>query len=87
MGVTFCDMQGNIVKGGGKTVKLCTGYNLTGLMCQSEGTLGVMTEVILKLVPPPKASRAMLVSFTNIIDAGNVYRGSSPTMFFPVLWN
>jgi len=70
MGVTFCDMQGNIVKGGGKTVKLCTGYNLTGLMCQSEGTLGVVTEVILKLVPPPKASRAMLVSFPNIIDAG-----------------
>jgi glycolate oxidase len=75
MGFTFCDMQGNIVKGGGKTVKLCTGYNLTGLMCQSEGTLGVMTEFVLKLVPPPKASKAMLVSFSNIIDAGKCVSG------------
>ncbi len=75
MGVTFCDMEGNIVKGGGKTVKLCTGYNLTGLMCQSEGTLGVMTEFVLKLVPPPKASKAMLVSFNDIMDAGKTVSG------------
>ncbi|WP_432823517.1 FAD-binding oxidoreductase [Trichloromonas sp.] len=75
MGVTFCDMAGNIVKGGGKTVKLCTGYNLTGLMCQSEGTLGVMTEFILKLVPPPKASKAMLVSFADIMEAGRTVSG------------
>lgn len=75
MGVTFCDMAGNVVKGGGKTVKLVTGYNLTGLMCQSEGTLGVMTEFILKLVPPPKASKAMLVSFSDIIAAGRCVSG------------
>ncbi len=75
MGVTFCDMAGNIVKAGGKTVKLCTGFNLTGLMSQSEGQLGVMTECILKLVPPTKAHKAMLVSFKDIIDAGNTVSG------------
>jgi glycolate oxidase len=71
MGVTFVDMQGHIVKAGGKTVKLCTGFNLTGLMIQSEGQLGVITECILKIVPPPKAAKSMLVSFPSIMDAGN----------------
>lgn len=75
MGTKFCDMEGNIVIGGGKTVKLCTGFNLTGLMVQSEGQLGVMTEFILKLVPPPKAAKSMLVSFKDIIDAGNTVSG------------
>ncbi len=75
MGVTFCDMEGNVVKGGGKTVKLCTGFNLTGLMSQSEGQLGIITECILKIVPPPKASKAMLVAFNDIIDAGNTVSG------------
>ena len=71
MGVTFVDMQGNVVKAGGKTVKLCTGFNLTGLMIQSEGQLGIITECVLKIVPPPKAAKSMLVSFQSIIDAGN----------------
>ncbi len=75
MGATFCDMAGNIVKAGGKTVKLCTGFNLTGLLSQSEGQLGVITECILKLVPPSKAHKAMLVSFDDMIDAGNTVSG------------
>jgi glycolate oxidase len=75
MGATFCDMAGNIIKAGGRTVKLCTGFNLTGLMSQSEGQLGVLTEIILKLVPPVKANKAMLVSFNDIIDAGNTVSG------------
>lgn len=71
MGVTFVDIQGNVVKAGGKTVKLCTGFNLTGLMVQSEGQLGIITECVLKIVPPPKAVKSMLVSFGSILDAGN----------------
>ncbi len=71
MGVTFVDIQGNIVKAGGKTVKLCTGFNLTGLMIQSEGQLGIITECVLKIIPPPKAAKSMLVSFESILDAGN----------------
>jgi glycolate oxidase len=75
MGATFCDMAGNIIKAGGRTVKLCTGFNLTGLMSQSEGQLGVITELILKLTPPIQASKAMLISFDDIIDAGNTVSG------------
>ncbi|MBZ4643788.1 MAG: linked oxidase domain protein [Deferribacteraceae bacterium] len=69
MGVNFFDMDGNYVKGGGKTVKLVTGFNLPGLMVSSEGLLGVMTKFVLKLIPKPKFSRSMLVIYDDIIKA------------------
>jgi len=69
MGVNFFDPEGNYVKGGGKTVKLVTGFNLQGLMVSSEGLLGVMTEIILKLIPKPKTSKSMLVIFDDVIKA------------------
>jgi glycolate oxidase len=40
-------------------------------MIQSEGQLGIITECVLKIVPPPKAAKSMLVSFKSILDAGN----------------
>ncbi len=69
MGVRFFDTEGNYIKGGGKPVKLVTGFNLPGLMLSSEGMLGVMTELILKLVPPPQAKKTMLVYYDDIIKA------------------
>ncbi|WP_022851668.1 FAD-binding oxidoreductase [Limisalsivibrio acetivorans] len=69
MGVKFFDMDGNLVIGGGRTVKLVTGYNLPGLMVSSEGMLGVMVELIMKIVPVPEAKKSMLVSFGDVIKA------------------
>ncbi|MCX8083660.1 MAG: FAD-binding protein [Calditerrivibrio sp.] len=69
MGIDFFDAEGNYVKGGGKTVKLVTGFNLQGLMISSEGLLGIMTEITLKLIPKPKASKSMLVLFNDVIRA------------------
>jgi glycolate oxidase len=69
MGVNFFDMDGNYCKGGGKTVKLVTGFNLPGLMVSSEGLLGVMTKFVLKLIPKPKFSKSMLVIYDDIIKA------------------
>ncbi|MCB4204239.1 FAD-binding protein [Deferribacterales bacterium Es71-Z0220] len=69
MGVDFYDMDGNYVKGGGKTVKLVTGLNLPGLMISSEGLLGIMTKFVLKLIPKPKFSKSMLVIYDDIIKA------------------
>ncbi len=69
MSVKFFDMEGNLVKGGGKPVKLVTGFNLPGLMLSSEGLLGVMVEFILKLLPPPQARKTMLVYYDDIIKA------------------
>jgi len=69
IGVKFFDMEGNLIIGGGKTVKLATGFNLPGLMVSSEGLLGVMVEFIFKLVPKPQASKSMLVIYNDIIKA------------------
>ena len=56
MGVSFFDAMGEHVRSGSRTVKCATGYNLTGLMVGSEGTLGVMDEIILKLYPPSQGT-------------------------------
>ncbi|PMP69573.1 MAG: glycolate oxidase subunit GlcD [Calditerrivibrio nitroreducens] len=69
MGINFFCPEGNYVKSGGKTVKLVTGFNLQGLMVSSEGMLGVMTDITLKLIPKPKTSRSMLVLFKDMITA------------------
>ncbi len=63
MGLRFYDVEGNLIKTGSRTVKCATGYNLKALMIGSEGTLGVLDEIILKLIPPPRARKSMLAVF------------------------
>ncbi len=55
--------NGEIIETGARTLKNSTGYNLTQLMVGSEGTLGVITKAVLKLVPMPKHQLLMLVPF------------------------
>jgi glycolate oxidase len=69
MGLDFFDVNGQLVKTGSRTVKCVTGYNLAGLMAASEGTLGVFNEIILKLTPPPAASKAMMAVFDDVNKA------------------
>ena len=69
MGVSFFDVEGNLVKSGSRTVKCATGYNLTGLMVGSEGTLGVFAEIILKLIPLPAHRKAMMAVFGSLEKA------------------
>ena len=66
MGMEFYDAGGNLVTSGSKTVKCVTGYNLAGLMVASEGTLGIFSEITLKLIPPPKASKAMMAIYDSV---------------------
>ncbi len=75
MGLDFFDVNGGLVKTGSRTVKCVTGYNLAGLMNASEGTLGVFSEIILKLVPPPRASKAMMAVFDDINKASEAVAG------------
>lgn len=75
MGVEFFDATGEIVKSGSRTVKCVTGYNLGGMMVQSEGTLGIISQAILKLVPPPKASKALMAVFDEVQDAAEAVAG------------
>jgi glycolate oxidase len=69
MGLSFFDVAGEAVKTGSKTVKCATGYNLTGLMVGSEGTLGVFNEITLKLIPMPAHQKAMIAVFDKIHKA------------------
>jgi glycolate oxidase len=63
---------GEIAVFGGKRVKDVTGYNMVQLMVGSEGTLGIFTKIILKLLPLPKAKIDMLVLFPHVSSALNV---------------
>jgi glycolate oxidase len=69
MGLQFFDVDGEPVKTGSRTVKCATGYNLTGLLVGSEGTLGVINEIILKLIPLPGHKKAMMAIFNDISRA------------------
>lgn len=75
MGVEFFDATGEIVKSGSRTVKCVTGYNLAGMMIQSEGTLGVISQAVLKLVPPPRASKALMAVFDDMQKAAEAVAG------------
>lgn len=75
MGLEFYDYEGQLVKTGSRTVKCVTGYNLAGMMIGSEGTLGLISKAILKLVPPPKASKAMMAIFDDVQKASEAVAG------------
>lgn len=75
MGVEFFDATGELVKTGSRTVKCVTGYNLAGMLTQSEGTLGVISQAVLKLVPPPKASKAVMAVFNDMQEAADAVAG------------
>ncbi|AEH59911.1 FAD linked oxidase domain protein [Methanosalsum zhilinae DSM 4017] len=62
--------DGSIIHTGSKTLKSITGYDLTGLMVGSEGTLGIITKALLKIHPLPKARSVMLASFETAEMAG-----------------
>jgi len=70
LGVTLVTPEGEIVEAGGPAEDP-VGYDLTGLICGSEGTFGLVTEVILRLMPSPEDHRTMLVVFDRTEDAIN----------------
>ena len=69
MGLEVVLADGRIVRFGNACVKDVAGYSLKDLFIGSEGTLGIITEVLLKLVPRPAARRTMLAIYDRIEDA------------------
>ncbi len=61
--------DGSIIRTGARTLKNSTGYNLTQLFVGSEGTLGVVTRIYLKLIPFPVFNLLMLAPFRSLGDA------------------
>jgi glycolate oxidase len=67
--------NGDIVRTGGKVVKNVVGYDLTHLLVGSEGTLAIMTRVILRLVPKPQVQATVRATFGTIEDAARAVTG------------
>ena len=61
--------SGEVIRTGGKALKNVSGYDLTRLMCGSEGTLGILTEIILRLVPSAPAKATLQAIYTDLDDA------------------
>jgi glycolate oxidase len=69
IGLEIITPQGDIITTGGPTMKGVVGYDLTKLICGSEGTLGIISKIIIKLLPLPEAKQTMLVLFDSIDGA------------------
>lgn len=61
--------NGDIIRTGGKLTKDAAGYDLTRLLVGSEGTLGIITEATLKLVPYPETKKTLLALYEDMEDA------------------
>jgi glycolate oxidase len=70
LGLEVVMMGGQTLRTGRRTVKGVTGYDVTSLLVGSEGTLGVFTEITLRLVPNPPAIATVLALFHDVHGAG-----------------
>jgi glycolate oxidase len=70
MGLSGVLADGTVIVAGNKCVKDVAGYSLRDLLVGSEGTLGIMTDVTVRLISPPQAKRTFLAQFSDIRTAG-----------------
>jgi glycolate oxidase len=66
LGLQFVSPQGEIIDAGARTIKNVTGYNLSQLIVGSEGTLGIVTKIIFKIISLPKFKKVLLISFNSV---------------------
>lgn len=85
MGLEVVLANGEVIRTGRKTIKSTTGLDLTGLFVGSEGLLGIITEITLKLEPAPPPPATAVAYFAELPDAGKAIRaifaaGLEPTV-------
>ena len=69
LGVELVTMEGEIIRLGGRAIEPA-GLDLLGLVVGSEGLLGVVTEITVRLLPKPEAAKALLIGFPSVESAG-----------------
>ncbi len=74
MGLEVVLANGDVVRTGSKCIKDVAGYNLTELFVGSEGTLGIVTKAILKIVAKPEAKRTMTATFPSLEKAAEAVK-------------
>jgi glycolate oxidase len=75
LGLEVVKATGEVITTGVKTMKGVVGYDLTRLLVGSEGTLGVITKIILKLIPAPEAKATILALFRKVEDTAEAVSG------------
>ena len=68
MGLEVVLADGTVLKTGGKAIKNVTGYDMTSLFVGSEGTLGIVTKALFKLIPMPKMRGTIQIMFKSLDD-------------------
>jgi len=74
IGVELVTVEGEIVRLGGKHFD-ASGYDLLGVTVGSEGMLGVVTEVTVRILPKPPSARALMIGFASVEGAGDCVAG------------
>jgi glycolate oxidase FAD binding subunit len=90
IGVSACDAQGRLFKSGGRVVKNVAGYDLCKMLIGSEGSLAIVTQVTLKVLPRPQSAGAVWVPLTALGDSETVLASLVNTQTRPVaveVWN
>ncbi|WP_081501329.1 FAD-binding oxidoreductase [Mammaliicoccus lentus] len=70
IGLEVVMADGEVIRTGGQTIKNVTGYDLTKLLIGSEGTLGIITEATLRLIPKPLDTKTAMIIFDDLYTAG-----------------
>jgi glycolate oxidase FAD binding subunit len=83
LGVAAVLMGGERVKGGGRTIKNVTGYDLTRLFVGSFGSLGVLTEATIRLLPAPRCERVLVCPHADLDGAFRFVRALRSTQLLP----
>jgi len=84
LGLEVVTATGEVIRAGGKTVKNVVGFDLTGLMCGSEGMLGIITEATVKLLPLPEATSTVRANFRTMEEACKVLTKFTPEGLLPM---